>query len=172
MSVFDRQPSNYNVLRNGNFQFAIKKLPNVSFFSQRANIPGIMLPSALEDTPLTTVKKAGDHIIWEELVIEFMIDENLTNLLEIFNWIQGLGFPEDSSQYRTLSEATFGLGTYSDASLLICNSNMIPKFEVYFSRVHPIALSSVELTTMDSDPQPLRAIATFDYDYYTIKALT
>ena len=33
-----------------------------------------------------------------------MVDENLTNYMEIQNWIRGLGYPEAISQYAKLEE--------------------------------------------------------------------
>ena len=37
-----------------------------------------------------------------DLNIRFLVDEDLTNFMEIQNWIRGLGFPESIQEFRDL----------------------------------------------------------------------
>ena len=54
-------------------------------------------PTYLKDIPVP-----GDKIVFEDLTLRFIVDEDLVNYTEIYNWIKGLGYPEDLEQIYDL----------------------------------------------------------------------
>lgn len=168
-------PSNINPLMPTGFQLSITKLPEVSFFCQQASIPEIELPAALMPTPFSMIGLPGDRISFGELTVTFIVDENLSNYKAVFNWIKGLGFPENYEQYTALVAADprgldgkFGgmVQEYSDATLGILGSNNLPTANVVFRNVQPISLSSLQFQANVTDIQYLTGVATFRYTYY------
>ena len=134
------------------------KLPQVEFFVQTANIPGISLGTATVPTPLYYYPVPGDTIQYQSFDMSFLVDENLTNYKELHDWISGLGFPKNHTQFADLQgtgadrfpgttsrTAATGTsikqpldegGTYSDATLTVLNSKNIAKTEIRFSNVY------------------------------------
>ena len=169
-----RQPSNINHLTPIAYRFNIRKIPNVVYFCQSVNIPGISFSSTVQTTPFSPINIQGDTLFYEDLTIRFLVDEDLEAYTEIFNWITALTAPKAFSQYKTerdtnkvLRRSTGNL--FSSAELIILNNNMNPNKEVIFDDVFPVSLSSIEFdsgTTLDT----LSATVTFKYTTYSINS--
>jgi hypothetical protein len=164
-------PSNINPLSSNGFNFSITKLPEVSFFCQEVNLPGMTLPAIDMNTPLSLVPFAGDIITYDDLTIQFIIDENMTNYKAIYNWLVGLGFPSDNDQFSNFinSQETGYSRTsreYSDASLSILGSNNLTVSTVKFIDILPINLSSMTFQSTSTDVQYIVGNATFKISRY------
>ena len=189
-NVIDRTPSKLDYASPIQFRFKMTKLPNVEFFVQTANIPGITLGEVAMPTPLKDIPMPGDKITYQNLDVSFLVDENLNNYKEIHDWITGLGFPEDHKQFNTLlatgadrfpgtTSSTAATGTsisqplseggiYSDATLTVLNSKNIAKTEIRFQNVYPVTLGSLSYDIKASDVSYLQVNASFNYMYYDI----
>jgi len=168
------QPSNRNFLSPVSFRFSINKLPNTNFFVQAVNVPSITLGETQGlDTPFVKVPVPGDHISFAELNVTFRVDEDLNNYRELFDWINGIGFPESFNQYAQLDNQPegSGAGIYSDASLVIVNSARRPNLEVRFEDIFPTSLTDINFDIRQTDIEYVEATATFRYKYYTISEL-
>ena len=171
------------------FRFQIQKLPEVQFFAQTINIPGISVEGLTQSSPLNQIAIAGSDLSYEDLTVSFLIDEEYRNYREVHDWLKGLSFPENHTQFQNLlSEgsdrmprsqsrgvqtesgkiypATPDAAIYSDATLTILSSKNNPQLEVRFRDVFPKTLGSVSLTTQDTEVAYLVADVTFGYKYY------
>tara|TARA_B110001454_G_C12631787_1_gene397280 strand:+ start:151 stop:750 length:600 start_codon:yes stop_codon:yes gene_type:complete len=189
-NVETRAPDKMDYASPIQFRFKITKLPQVEFFIQTANIPGITLGSTSFETPLKDIAGVGDKVTYQTLDISFIVDENLNNYKELHDWIIGLGFPKDYTQFQTMqatgadrfsgstrSTAATGTNTpqplseggiYSDATLTVLNSKNIAKTEIRFQNVFPISLGSLSYDVKASDVDYLQVQASFNYMYYEI----
>ena len=170
---------NRNFLSPTGFKFALKRSPGVAFFCNQANIPSLDLgvaeqPSYLKDIPLP-----GDKMQFGDLNLRFLVDEDLVNFMEIQNWMRGLGFPESLAEFNDLkNEAILGpMGkstedVYSDGTLQILSSNLIPKFQVVFNDLFPYSLSTVTFDATDTDIEYFTADVSFKYTLYQITDLS
>ena len=168
------QPDNQNFLSPVGFKFNINKLPNVEWFIQSVNLPGITVGSIKMAKPFRGTDLPGDNFEYEPLNIRFKVDEDLSNCSEIQNWMIGLGFPDSYDQYADLlAERTTSASDprFSDATLTCLNSNMNGNFAVTFEDVFPVSLSSLEFDSMASDIDYLTADVTFQYLTYTFTKL-
>ena len=170
MSAIDNTPKNRNFLSPLNFRFQIKKSPHVNFFIQKVNIPYIFLNEVETSNPFVTTPYPGEHIKYGPLTIEFKVDEDLQNYLEIHNWIKALGKPEEYEQYKKIADIPIytGEGIYSDVSLLVLGSTKSPNYETVFKDAFPIRLSQITFNTTDPDIMYLTASAEFKYTTYDI----
>ena len=167
-----RQPSNINHLTPIAYRFNIRKIPNVVYFCQSVNIPGISFPETIQRTPFTNINVPGDTLVYEDLTIRFLVDEDLEAYTEIFNWMAALTAPKAFSQYKTERDTNKTLrrstgNLFSSAELIILNNNMNPNKEIIFDDVFPTSLSSIEFdsgSTLDT----LSATVTFKYTTYSI----
>ena len=171
-SAFANQIGNRNFLSPVGFKFTLSKEPKVAFFCNLASIPQITLGTEIQSTYLKNIDVPGDIITYNDLVLRFMVDEDMTNYMAIHNWITGLGFPETTNQYKTLTTDDQGLRdskkAFSDGSLYILDSNYNTNSVVKFKDLFPISLSSLEFDSTKTDIQYFTAEVTFKYTIYTI----
>ena len=166
---------NRNFLSPLGFKFALKRSPGVAFFCNEANIPSLELGVAVQPTYLKDIDRPGDKITFGDLNLRFLVDEDLVNYMEIQNWIRGLGFPESLDQFQELKDENI-LGPmgksnddiYSDGTLQILSSNLIPKFQVIFRDLFPVSLSTVTFDATDTDIDYFTADVSFKYTIYNL----
>jgi len=180
----DRQPDNLDLARPTQFRFSILKIPNTEYFIQEVNLPGIAFSGdAVLNTRFTSLNMMGDTVNYEPLEISFAVQENLSNWREIHDWMVGIGFPENTSQFAdaisdaavtrtSVSSRTANVSTLqSDATLMIMTNKNNPTVKVNFKNVYPTSLSGVSFDTKDTDAQNLTATMTMNYDYYNLEVL-
>ena len=193
VNVQTRQPSIMDYASPIQFRFKCSKLPKVEFFCQTANIPGIGLGQTDVETPLKEMPFPGDNVTDQDLAISFLVDENLSNYKEIHDWIIGLGFPQNHTQFSDLratssdrfpgtssSNAITGQATadplpesgmYSDATLTVLNSKNIAVTEIRFHNIFPTSLGALSYDVQASDVNYLSTAVDFSYMYYEIVQL-
>lgn len=172
---FLKQITNRNFLSPIGFKFSLQKKPKVDFFANNASIPGINLGVAMQPSPLKALPVPGDTLTFDDFSIRFMIDEDMENYLEIWNWLCQFGFPRDFYQYQQLlneDERNPGKQTaisgMSDGSLIIYNSSYIPNIRVDFKDLFPISLSPIQFDSTMTDVTYASAEVVFKYTIYDI----
>lgn len=165
-------PDNINPLSPNGFKFSITKLPELTFFAQEVNLPGLQLGEPEFGTPFARVPVPGETLTYDTFEIRFLIDEKMKNYKSIYAWLIALGFPENYNQYtnfieqdqiNTISELA---ANYSDATLQILTNTNNPNQVVQFYDIFPISLSSLTFQTLNQDVNYLGASATFKFSYY------
>jgi hypothetical protein len=173
------QIENRNFLSPTGFKFTLKRSPKVAFFCNQANIPDISLGVAVQTTWLKDIDTPGDKIIFGDLNLRFLVDENLENYMEIQRWIRGLGYPESMQEFRDLENSgtvggiyvNEGDNIYSDGTLQVLSSNLVAKFNVNFKDLFPYSLSTISFDATNTDIQYFTADVGFKYTIYDITTL-
>jgi len=177
---FSRQIENRNFLSPTGFHFSVVRAPKVSFYGYQVNVPSLDLGVAIQPNYLTDIPRAGEKITFGDLSLSFLVDEDLTNYLEIQNWMRGLGFPESlneiyrwqkseaPSHYPSNYQREHELNLYSDGTLAIYNSADNPNFKVIFENMFPYFLSQLQFDAQVSDVRYLTATVHFKYTIYNI----
>lgn len=166
-------PSQLNPLSPNGFQFSVQKLPDITFFCQQANLPGIMLGEPVFATPFSTQPIPGDTLSYEPLELQFLVDENMQNYRILYNWIVALGFPESYDQYITgnnLDNIAYGelAKNYSDATLQILDSNNQIVQTIQFYDVFPTNISSMTFASTNEDVTYITGNVTFKFGWYKL----
>lgn len=165
-------PSSINPLSPNGFQFNISKLPDLTFFAQSVNIPGLTFGDPMQANPFASVALPGDHITYDTLSVQYIIDAELRNYKAIHNWLIALGFPQDYSQYTTFINAQEQnlyselAKNYSDAVLQILTPLNGVAASIQFVDLFPMSLDSMLFQSTNTDVQYLIGNATFRYSYY------
>lgn len=176
IDILNNQTGNRNFLSPVGFKFSLAKAPKVDFYSNFANIPGIKLGTAIYNRYGKNIPIPGDKMEFEDLTLRFLVDENLENYLEIWNWMTGLGFPESLEQYKELKDSS-NLSNYdikqnlyeiSDGTLQILSSNYTPNANIIFSDLFPVSLSSLNFDATSEDVTYFTAEVSFNYTYFRI----
>ena len=162
------QPTTYDYASPNQWRINFDRLPLTTWFCTNANIPGITLGEAQYPTPMSDIPISGDKLTFDTLNIQFLVDEELKNYREMWEWLVGLGFPKQHSQFSdVLSESK--LNTVLPGASRMTYSN---KVEVHFRDIFPTSLSGIDLTTDTSDVEYIRVDASFRYLYYEFKNAT
>ena len=155
--AYTNQPDNINFLSPVGFHFSIEDLPGTNWFLTSANLPGITLGEITQPTPFVQAAIPGNDLTFEPLSVTFLVDEDLQNWRELYDWLIGLGFPEQHSQYKT---------RLSDATLVILNSNMNPNYRIIFKDLFPTSVSEILFDSASPDIEGIKATASFRYLNY------
>lgn len=178
MAITSNQPENQNLLSPLGFKFSIKKTPHINWFVQGINVPALTLPAAVIETPFKRIPLSGEKMEFDPFTINFKVDEDMQNYIEIYTWLVGTAFPDNFDQYfgrapnqTTASIYANGDNIKSDANLLILNSKMNPILEITFIDVAPTELGELRFDATLTDVDYITATATFSYRYFTLKQL-
>ena len=174
------QIENRNFLSPTGFKFTLKRSPKVAFFCNEANIPDLNLGIAVQTSYLKDIDLPGDKIVFGDLNLRFLVDENLENYMEIQNWIRGLGYPENLQQFADLQNQGLIQGNYtqdrqniySDGTLQVLTSSSIPNFQVVFKDLFPYSLGTLTFDATQTDVQYFTADVGFKYTIYSITDLS
>jgi len=177
---FTKQISNRNYMSPVGFKFILSKTPKVDFLCQSANIPGISMGTAVQPTYLKDIAVPGDKVLYDDLTLRFLIDENMINYLAIYKWITGLGYPESVEQYsnlrdddpysdvKNIEQTDPRYFEFSDATLQILNSNYQPNVLVKFKDIFPTSLTTLEFDVSERDYAYFTAQVSFKYTIFEI----
>lgn len=177
-------PTTYDFLRPNAFRFSIKDLPNTSFTCQSANLPALQLGFAVQPTPFVDIPTIGDKINFGDFTIRFIIAEDMSNYIELYNWLIALGFPTDFNQFknftttrpsgfpfRTNDSGQSEILAYSDGTLTIFDSTNNPKTNIIFKNLFPISLEALDFDISSQTLEYFTAIASFRYTTFEVQPL-
>ena len=160
------QPNEINQLNVVSFQTNFHRLPNTNFFCQRIDIPAINLGVAVTPTPFSDAAVEGDKITFEQFSMNFIVNEDLSNYFEIYNWLIALGFPDTYEQFilkHSSLEATKKEKTTSDMNIIINTNKSNPSYVINFKDVFPVSLGSLSLDAAATSMEPIIVDATFEF---------
>ena len=176
-NVYEKQIQNRNYLAPTGFKFTVSRAPKISYFGNQVNLPSLTLGIANQPTYLKNIPRPGTEVDFEDLVINFLVDEDLENYLEIQNWIRGIGYPESLDQIYDFQKDDSNsmkdkyaeeINLFSDGTLTILNNVNLPKFKVNFEGMFPYALSTLNFDATKSDLEYFTAQVSFKYNIYNI----
>ena len=156
----------YNNLQSNSFSMTIDRIPQTIFRVTKCSVPSIQIPAPEVPHPSASQYFPGSVTEFDSLVIEFLVDENLQNYEEMFNWI---------TQQRYLSDVTPNLDggppLVSDGAIITLNNNSIPNKVFSFKNLFPISLGSLSFDTTVSEPTSMMCEAEFRFSYFLINSL-
>ena len=180
VSPFDKQIANRNYMSPLGIKLILTKTPKVDFLCQSANIPQISMGTAIQPTYLKDIAVPGDKVLYDDLRVRFLVDEQMENYLSIYNWMTGLGYPENAGQFRQLKKDDLRTDAsvsddadpryfeFSDATLQILSSNYKPSVLVNFKDAFPTTLSTLDFDVSTRDYAYFTAEVSFKYTIFTI----
>ena len=169
------QITNRNFLSPIGFKFSLVKKPKIDFFCNSANLPGLNLGVAIQSTPLKSIPVPGETLSYEDLTLRFMVDEDMVNYLEVYNWLVQFGFPDNFGQYQQLldeDENSKGkqnaISGMSDGTLFVYNNTFNPNLKIVFKDLFPVSLSGISFDSTSNEVNYVTAQVTFKYTIFDI----
>ncbi len=174
MAASNKTPDNLNYLSNISFRLTMEDAPNLTWFCQAVNVPGVTIEGIDVFNPYATLPVAGNKVSFEELTVRFIVDEHLKNWSEIYNRIIAMGLAEGHEKYRVLRDSNplhpRG-GGYSTIVLTVLTSGMNPQMEFHFYEAFPITISALDFDSSAQDVEYFQSTASFRYQNYEVKNL-
>ena len=161
----DQQPANLNQLNVVSFDVNFSRLPSVQYFCQRISLPTVILGETNEPTPFMNIPVEGDTLTFEAMSLSFIVDEDLLNYREIYDWMTALGFPREYGQFAALKTESSGSEQtkYSDLSIILHTNKSNPNYSIKFTDVFPTSLSSIQFDSTPTGMEPIVVDATFNF---------
>jgi hypothetical protein len=172
MTAISRTPENTNYLQASKFILSFDRIPTVQYFCQEVNLPGVSLGKAQINTPLQDLYSPSNKLSYNDLYINFIIDENLLSWSELHNWFLSIAAPSSEERNRLSSQQSnrrYGQQSFSNATLTIFSALNNPITRIRFINSFPVTLSDLQFDTKSSADNIITASATFNYDYYTFE---
>ena len=176
MAALTDQIDNQNFLSPVGFKFQIKKTPKTNYFVQAVNIPTVTVGESFIPTPFVPIPLPGSQITFGNLSVQFKVDEDMVNYIELYNWIRGIGFPESfeerkQAQLENSEQRGIPGELYSDAVLMVLTSNMNSNVEINFKDMYPVSLSDVQFDVQQADIDYVTATVDFRFRQFDVKKL-
>lgn len=168
-------PTNVSLLNPNEFRFYLHRAPYLTFFTQTVSLPSISLDEVPTENPFTMVPVPGDHITFEQLSVDFLVDEDLQGYREMYNWIRGLGFPTTFEEYEAavanMRNNNHWEATTSDISVFTNTGSRNANIEFTFRDAFPVMVSAPTLSTTNHDQPVVTARVRFAYTHFDVKSV-
>lgn len=174
MTVLTRTPQNTNYLQPTKYLLTFDRIPNVQYFCQAVNLPGVSVGQAPVNFPSLTVYTPGNQLYYNNFNITFTVDEPLLTWQEMYNWFRSFASPDGTDERTRLTQVQNGYKNqpkpwYSDATLTILNNLNNPTIRIRFTNMFPVSLSDLEFDTKMSADDIVTADVAFVYEQFTFE---
>lgn len=171
---------NKSILNRNNFRLLIDKVPTVEYYVRTVNVPGVQFSETQQAAGVgLDAFFPGDKATFDSLEVSFLVDEDLENFIEIYNWMDSivpLSNPELYGSYtqtattktNVVASIDNDLNQYSDITLVTNTNKNIPNRYFRFHDAFPISLSGIDLES-GADAEPAICTVSFRFTYYEIK---
>lgn len=174
MALSDAAPCNTDILQPNKFILAFPRVIPTAFFCQAVTIPGVSTANPTQNTPLLDLAVPGDKLRYDDLMLTFLVDEELLSWSTVYNWMKGLTFPHSFDEYKELGtlsrySETVPFPQYADAELIILSTVNKPTIKFKFKDCFPVQLSGINMDIREGSEHTLIATAVFKYKYYDLE---
>ena len=185
-----RQPTVMDYSQSNQFKIFMPIFPTVEWFVVRCNIPSVTLGQADQYTPFVDIAVVGDKLQYGDFNITFIVDEQLKNYMEMYNWVKNIGFPfsgQDqfnrldrpdgqnrgaNSQVRVNNSSTYvesnDRDLYTDIVVTILSSKNNPVAEVFVYECFPVSLGTIEYNQQETDTSYATCDVGFAFTWYDV----
>ena len=171
LDALSRQPDIQDYSATSQFKVGFTNFPLMEWFCTSITIPSITLGVVERETPMVMAPVAGDKMTFANLDFTMLVDEELKNYQEAYEWMVNIGFPANHAQFSA-KESIDGIAKigerdlYSDMQIIILSSKNNPVVAINIYDAFPISLSGLTYSTQDTDSTFLTADVSFAYSYY------
>ena len=171
MTALTRQPENTNYLQASKFLITFDRIPNIQYFCQEVNLPGLQIPIAIINTPLLDFQSPGTKIKYNPFIMTFNVNEDISNWKEMYDWFLAIASPTGFQERNDLRLKNSKRGAdndklYSDITLTVLSALNNPIVRVRFVDTFPLSLTDIQFDTKSSAETIITATTTFNFDYF------
>lgn len=148
--------TNFNFLSPTGFKLSIEspKFDNLEYFITTVALPAMSLAEVSSSFKNQQGFVSGDQVNFDSLDVTFLVDEDMNNYSEVFDWIK------ETADSDTVSN--------NDIILSVLTSHNNLNRQIRFVNAVPVSLGGVEFTTQATDVEYLQSNVSFRYDYFEL----
>ena len=164
--------ANKNYLQPTGFRVVIDRenYPNLEFFAQSVNHPDVSMTAPSVPYPrIGNVSLPGDTVEYSELSIQFLLDEDMTSYLELYNWFESMVNENFAGPGARSSRNSDRVPTQADISVSILSSHNNQTKRVIYKGCSPTSLSSLQLTSIATSVEYLTFDVSFTFTGFEFK---
>lgn len=166
--------TNTNLLIGNSWQLQIPKFANISYFLSSASLPEIKSNNLTMGTRNQKIKIADNKIEFDDLDIEFFVDEKMENYRTMYNYLIGLSPLQSlesngtgtSDYINTIGTTSSVLNDDQDISLIVYDNYNNPVQIIQFHDAFPTSLSVPKFETNNAESSPMIASVRFSYSWF------
>jgi hypothetical protein len=169
-----------NTLYGNHYRFAIERLPDLTFFVQSVSSPSVNGAVAEQANPFSIINHPGERLTYGQFTVTYLVDASFKTYFSLYYWMKGYGFPHDFDEVKRFRAKQLSNDRVSPhaqpidlekttASITILTpdtASIVAKIDI--EEVFPIALSSLDFTSTDSDSAILTTTATFSCSTFDV----
>jgi hypothetical protein len=145
--------NNVNMLTPVGFRLSIDEdLKFMEYFCVAVSLPTAALPEVSGTFRNKQYRIPGESLSFDSLSVEFIVDEEMANYNEIFNW---LTYNSNNDELK-----------YRDMTLSILTNQNTSNKQISFHNAIPTSLEGVTFDTRTTDIEYLTSSVTFAYDSF------
>ena len=156
------------------WQISFPRISNTVFYCTSVSVPGFTITETKQPTPVQDLWIPGNKVNYEPLMLTFLVDDKFASWFDVYQWMTGLGAPQNDQQYADLASnsikngvPTFGVRPpYAEGILNLYTAKNNVGLQFYFADCYPFTLSSVKMSYEQSADYVLTAEVGFRYSYY------
>ena len=173
---------NKSILNKNNFRLLIDKVPTVEYYVKSVNIPSITFAEATMQAGVgIDAYFPGDKIEFGTLDVSFLVDEDLQNFKERYDWMDAIVPFRDPSKYKAYTSSSStnpyeqssntgnDLLTTSMVTLVVNTNKNIPNKYIRFHDAFPISLGGLSFES-GAESETISVDASFRFAYYEIES--
>jgi hypothetical protein len=146
----------HNPLTSVQYKFEVSSIPHVVFHCQVASVPSVSIDSPMIQSSKRDFSVPGTKLEFDPLNIEFIVDKDLLNYTEIYNWMYRMVTVEPVMQ------------EVSDGVLHILNADLTVNQSIKFIGLFPIMLGDLSFLSTSPSSDPIICSTTFNYRYFEL----
>ena len=161
-----------NLLTENSFVFNVDRLKTLNPHVKSVNLPGVDLAPIKSPTAVERLIDVSNDFQWSPIRAQFLVDEDLLNWFEIWDWMSSIGFPQSQEQFRQIIADKGGLikGQFSEGTLIVNSAAQNPIVEVSFRNMMPVSLSGIDFTAASAGN--VTAFVQFAYQDYSYRRVS
>lgn len=148
-----------NFARGNRFELTIPEAPIVAALAQDFLIPALTVNPAEVPNQFVDYALPGEKIVYGEIDVGFIVDDNFDAYVEIHNWMRKM-----CGAYQQQAEERLML--HCDVTMILLNNNHNPVRRMIFHDCWPTSLGAASYDLLASDP--VKSILTMKYSGLSI----
>ena len=162
---------NSNFLQATGFKIVIyrKRFANLEFFAQTIAHPGVSLSPTQVSYRKTDIFEPGDKLVYEDLTIDAIMDENMHVYQEMLDWQTSIVDNVKKTPFARASKIAEQDTQEYDMSVLILNNSNVPTREIVYKSAFPTSIGTLQLATNAGTVEPIILPIQFRYNTFSFK---
>lgn len=146
----------FNLSNNTNYKLEISGYPNLNYFITSTQLPQMSMQPVQTDFRGNQCIVPGDKIEYDSLTVEFLVNEDWANYIELYKWIRDQRWKNNPKDH------------FADLTLWVLNNNKLPITKVVYYDAFPTSVSELDFDSSTTEPVNLVCSVTFSYQYFSL----